>query len=83
MKTKINVKGGAVAPKSRFEKGIDWNIVGINCNCQQEVMPVADELGEDINLNELLNEYRGKKCNDCGEAYRLLVEKGATNQFEN
>lgn len=67
---------GKKAKETEYPDGVDWHIVGITCDCGQEVCPVADNAGEDIKLYELLAEYRGKKCEVCGKFYRLPVEEG-------
>ena len=61
---------------SRFPDGVDWHIVGITCDCGQDICPVADNADEDIKLNELLDEWRGKPCGVCKKFYRLYIEEG-------
>lgn len=62
--------------KTKFPDGIDWHILGIDCKCGQDILPVADNAGEDINLYEKMEEYRGKKCEGCNSYFKLIVEEG-------
>lgn len=65
---------GEEGPK--FENGVDWHVLGVNCDCGQEIIPCADEAGEDIVLYERMAEYRGKKCENCSKYFRMVVEDG-------
>ena len=60
--------------KTKFPDGVVWNTLGVDCKCGQEIIPVADNKGEDCNLRDEMDLYRGSRCTVCGEKYGLIVE---------
>jgi len=59
-----------------YENGVDWRILGVNCDCEHQIIPCADEAGEDSLYWERRKEYQGKKCETCGKFYKILTEEG-------
>ena len=68
------------AEGSAFPDGVDWHIIGTLCDCQSEVIPVADNAGEDIKLYEKLDELRNEiykdKCETCHKFVKVFYEEG-------
>jgi hypothetical protein len=64
----------------KFPQGVDWHIIGTECDCQHEVLPVADNAGEDINLYEEMKYLREvtykDKCEGCGKWVKIFYEDG-------
>lgn len=64
---------------TKYPDGVDWHIIGTSCDCTNEVLPVADNAGEDIFLHEELKELREmykEKCTHCGEHTKIFYEDG-------
>lgn len=80
----IYKKGFAAGKKrgeegSKYPDGVDWHVIGTSCDCMHEVIPVADNAGEDIFLYEKLAELREmykEKCEDCGKSVKIFYEDG-------
>lgn len=59
-----------------FPDGVDWHIIGTECDCMTQTLPVADNAGEDINLYEEMNELRREPCENCGKYLKVFYEDG-------
>lgn len=60
----------------KYVNGVDWRILGVTCDCGQEIIPCADEMDEDIVYWERRKEYQGQKCEVCDKFYRIVTEEG-------
>lgn len=63
-------------PERTFENGVDWRILGVNCDCGQQIIPCADDFGEGSKYWETRQEFHGKECDSCGKRYTFVTEEG-------
>jgi hypothetical protein len=72
-------EAGKKHKETKFPDGVDWHIIGTRCDCQEEIIPVADNAGEDIYLYEKLDKLKEMykdKCDGCHKFVKIFHVEG-------